>query len=500
MGKRNRSRGIVRARKKQKLLEESELHETNYVMPQRQNEGFDKFVEFYSHQNILEDNEWNDFLYYLQQPLPVSFRVTQNIGYMNSIDQCKKSARRLFNENEPIYDNGIEIPPPFYMEWCNAWQLGCDLEYLRNSDHPILQKIHNWILKYTSLGAIIRQETVSMLPVAFLQIEPHHQVLDLCAAPGSKTTQVMDGIFSKGEENVKGFIIANDLDPKRAYMLVRRCAVLSNACQHLMITCHKAQKFPDVYFNPNPNEKQIISNKGFDRIVCDVPCCGDGTLRKTRALFKRWNCFIGVNLHSLQIQIALRGISLLKVGGIMAYSTCTFNPLENEAVVATLLNQCKGSIELLDCSNIFPEIDRRPGLNTWKVFNDEMEYFPTYLSSQQSKNEKERVCFRESMWPPKHNKFPLERCMRFLPHLQDTGGFFVALIKKVKELEHKPTPNSQNIKMVHKIVSKFETKHNYYPITNDASETLQQYFKISKSGKFFKKIIPNLYMRSERIG
>merc|ERR1712196_492589 len=75
----------------------------------------------------------------------------------------------------------------------------------------------------------------------------------------------------------------------------------------------------------------------------------------------------GIALHPLQIQIAMRGVSLLKVGGLMVYSTCSFNPVENEAVVKEILLRCGGAVELVDASDMLPGLIRRPGLHSWKV-------------------------------------------------------------------------------------------------------------------------------------
>ena len=76
----------------------------------------------------------------------------------------------------------------------------------------------------------------------------------------------------------------------------------------------------------------------FDRVLADVPCSGDGTLRKSPDLWRSWALSSAVQLHPVQIGCLVRGLSLLKVGGRLVYSTCSMNPLENEAVVAFALN------------------------------------------------------------------------------------------------------------------------------------------------------------------
>eukprot|EP00960_Hanusia_phi_P013712 402581-Hanusia_phi.AAC.1 len=162
-------------------------------------------------------------------------------------------------------------------------------------------------------------------------------VLDLCAAPGSKTLQALDGLhrnLEPGEEPLGG-IVANDIDERRAYGLAARARPVGSFAKNLMIVCHKAQKIPNVRV---PGEEGIAESAGcFDRILCDVPCSGDGTLRKNTKVWKLWDPLFGIKIHRLQVQIAMRGLALLKVGGLMAYSTCSFNPIEDEAVVADLL-------------------------------------------------------------------------------------------------------------------------------------------------------------------
>lgn len=74
-----------------------------------------------------------------------------------------------------------------------------------------------------------------------------------------------------------------------------------------------------------------------------------------------------LQLVSLQSRILKRGLELLTVGGRLVYSTCSFNPIENEAVVANLLHMCKGTVELVDVEEVLPGLERMPGMSMWKV-------------------------------------------------------------------------------------------------------------------------------------
>lgn len=74
-------------------------------------------------------------------------------------------------------------------------------------------------------------------------------------------------------------------------------------------------------------------NLKFDRVLCDVPCSGDGTLRKNADIWPKWNASNGCNLHGIQYRIAKRGLEMLAVGGRMVYSTCALHPVEDEAVI-----------------------------------------------------------------------------------------------------------------------------------------------------------------------
>ena len=92
-------------------------------------------------------------------------------------------------------------------------------------------------------------------------------------------------------------------------------------------------------------------------------------MRKAPDIWPRWSVGNGNGLHPLQLKIAMRAARLLKVGGRLVYSTCTFNPIEDEAVVAAMMKQSEGALELLDVSNLYPELRRVPGVRTWEIWD-----------------------------------------------------------------------------------------------------------------------------------
>ena len=150
-------------------------------------------------------------------------------------------------------------------------------------------------------------------------------------------------------------------------------------------------------------------------------------------MWQKWSVRAALTLHPLQFAITLRGLKLLKVGGRLVYSTCSLNPLEDEAVVMALIQRCKGAVRIVDVSDRYPKLRRAAGLTTWKVTdltNNVYESFETIP-------EDDRKLYRETMFPPGEavcKEAHIERTMRFLPHQQDTGGFFVCVLEKVGEI------------------------------------------------------------------
>lgn len=476
------------------------------------------FEVYYKKQHIVEDHEWRDFLKYLRSPLPVTFRMNRMASRKEEVREALNASKSfLQNAGELRDDRGRAIPPPTKLLWCDGWQLGMDKMSLKFSRNPVLKDLQRWLVKCNNTGVLTRQAVDSMVPAAILQVEPHHRVLDLCASPGSKTTQALEALNANGDEgSASGCVIANDINPMRCYFLVRRCAALRNATANLMVTTHQAQWYPNVNVpiteSANAESGGRYPEGSYDRIICDVPCSGDGTLRKNPQIWSEWRPEFAMGLHKLQLHIAQRGAALLRVGGYMVYSTCSFNPVENEAVVAELIKRCGGALEIVDASDRIPELLRRPGIPTWKVVTmvegDVVEY-PTYEDSQaESVPIGLKRKFAKSMWPParqpgrmgalgkriKGNSIPLERCMRLVPHLQDMGGFFAVLLKKVAPIPGpKATPSDEKIPA--KEYQRTAPKHIYSKVATTVIKTLKKDFGLG--GDFDSKVAPNLFSRSD---
>ena len=350
-GKRSRSKRMVRARKRARALEaaakatrndddaddagrrnsanEATTTTETIMLPRTSAPWFSRtlsvheetsFETYYRRQGIVDEGEWRDFLRYLRSPLPVTFRMNVMASRREEVREALNVAKHfLQNARETRDDRGRLIPPPTRLPWCDGWQLGVDKMSLKFSRNPMLRDLQRWLVKCNNTGVLTRQAVDSMVPAAILQVEPHHRVLDLCASPGSKTTQALEALNVNGEEgSASGCVIANDINPMRCYFLVRRCAALRNATANLMVTTHQAQWYPNI--NVPTTDKALTERGGrypegsYDRIICDVPCSGDGTLRKNPQIWSEWRPEFAMGLHKLQLRIAQRGAALLNVG------------------------------------------------------------------------------------------------------------------------------------------------------------------------------------------
>jgi NOL1/NOP2/sun family putative RNA methylase len=234
------------------------------------------------------------------------------------------------------------------------------------------------------LGYYYVQELASMLPIISLKPREGEKFLDLCASPGSKTTQAAASMKNKGS------IIANEVSIGRLIILcanIERCSVTNTIVTKKdgVAFCQKLRKY-------NPDQK-------FDKILVDAPCSGEGTLRSTPKTYDVWSINTIRALSSLQKQLFRESFRTLKVGGEMIYSTCTHAPEENEEVVSEMLNLFGDSIEILPTE--LP-IKTREGIVSWEG----KEYNPN-----------------------------VKMCSRVYPQDNNTEGFFVSKFRKVSEVK-----------------------------------------------------------------
>lgn len=392
---------------------------------------------------------------------------------------------RYFPDIQKIEYEGKKVelpqPVPWYPENL-AWSMTTPKNVVRK--FPPFSAFQKYLVSETSVGHITRQEVVSMIPPLLLDVRPGMTVLDLCAAPGSKSSQLLEMIHTGEEARIKkalrghaaedglalgpeteeeteadlsvdagdagratGLLIANDADYKRCHMLTHQLKRLSSA--NLLITNHDATQFPPIKLPPSPEEPKKTVHLKFDRILADVPCSGDGTLRKNSTLWNTWVPGSALGLHITQVRILVRTLQMLKVGGRAVYSTCSMNPIENESVIAAAIERCGGpeTIGIVDCSDQLPGLKRRPGMKQWGVMDKTGHFWNSWSEVQEKiKEDPEFVLpgkLTESMFPRPEGDLPLERCMRVYAHLQDTGGFFITVLEKKAEFKAKPESESK---------------------------------------------------------
>ena len=170
---------------------------------------------------------------------------------------------------------------------------------------------------YHEAGVYYLQEASAMAPVALLDPQPGEKVLDLCAAPGGKTTQIAGRMLGEG------FLLCNEINPKRAKILARNIERMGVA--NALVTNehpeHLADRFPGF----------------FDRVLVDAPCSGEGMFRKEEAAVTDWSQETVEMCARRQAEILHSAAAMLKPGGRLVYSTCTFAPEEDEWAVAAFL-------------------------------------------------------------------------------------------------------------------------------------------------------------------
>ena len=166
-------------------------------------------------------------------------------------------------------------------------------------------------------GAFYLQEPAAMLPAEVLDPKPGERILDLCAAPGGKATQI--GLKMKGE----GLLIANEPIPKRAQILSRNTERMG--IPHSVVTCMYPTEIPHSW------------DGVFDGVLVDAPCSGEGMFRRDPQTRTEWTPEAAAGCARRQGEILEAAAALVRPGGRLVYATCTYNPEENEETVRRFL-------------------------------------------------------------------------------------------------------------------------------------------------------------------
>lgn len=206
------------------------------------------------------------------------------------------------------------------------------------------------------LGYYYIQELSSMLPIIALKPKPHEKILDLCASPGSKTTQIASDM------NNTGLIMANEKS-------LGRIKILASNLERCGVTNTIITRDDGIVLCKNFLKQGIL----FDKILLDAPCSGEGTLRSSLSTYKMWNIHTIESLSKLQKRLFKNAFDILKPQGHIIYSTCTHAPEEDEEIVNFALEEFKDKIKIEKI--ILPiELKTRQGITKWhnKEFSKEV--------------------------------------------------------------------------------------------------------------------------------
>lgn len=224
---------------------------------------------------------------------------------------------------------------------------------------------------YYYAGLYYIQEPSAMTPAGVLPVEAGDRVLDLCAAPGGKATELAAKLHHTG------LLVANDASASRTKALLKNLEVFG--MPNILITSEMGDRL-DRYFH-----------EFFDKILIDAPCSGEGMFRKQPHMIPAWEKQGPEVFSRMQREILRQAAELLKPGGVMLYSTCTFSELENEGSVDHFLK----------------------------------EYPDFHLAD---------IPWQEGFCPGQPDlvgsAFPLEKCVRLFPHKIDGEGHFLALLER----------------------------------------------------------------------
>ena len=254
--------------------------------------------------------------------------------------------------------------------------------YFEEEDQPSRHSFY-------SAGLYYLQEASAMAPAQILPVSPGETVLDLCAAPGGKATEL--GARLQGQ----GLLVANEISAPRARILMKNLELfgIPNAC----VT------------NTEPVRLLERCPAFFDRILVDAPCSGEGMFRKDTAVAQAWYPEKVLECARVQREIVTCAADMLRPGGMMLYSTCTFAPQENELTILHLLKE-------------------RPEMELMEIPYDA---FRQYFSEGMSLEQLVRLGYLDKETAGELNADLTQTC-RLWPHKIEGEGHFCALLRKRK--------------------------------------------------------------------
>ncbi|AAZ11357.1 hypothetical protein, conserved [Trypanosoma brucei brucei TREU927] len=301
-----------------------------------------------------------------------------------------------------------------------------------NVPHSVLLANRQLLHTLASEHLISFQSTSSMLPVLLLDPRPGDAVLDLCASPGNKTSLVLDYVSSLRSTSLPssnphfhhGCIVANDVSPPRSRQLAQR---LRNSSPTVAVTQFHGQSLP--------LETGASGGNKYNKILVDAPCSGEGRMQRDAMSWRMWHPLRGLQFMQTQLRLLRRAVNLCSVGGHIVYSTCTLNPLEDEAVIAAVLRD--GAVELVEPPRELREKSGwrfSRGLRRWVVPSRAGGFLNT-LAEAEAKGEGNPTTLTD-LFPYEGNEkiqSALESCcLRVMPHCNGGAeGFFVALLRKL---------------------------------------------------------------------
>ncbi len=303
-------------------------------------------IEFQEKMKVLLGDEYDEYIDCYEKPRYYGLRVnTSKISVEDFLKICPFEVKPI-----PWIENG------FYY----------DGEKITPSKHP-----------YYFAGLYYLQEPSAMTPANRLPIEPGDKVLDVCAAPGGKATELGAKLCNTG------VLVANDISSSRAKGLLKNIEVFGIGNMLVL--------------SEEPGKLESYFSEYFDKILIDAPCSGEGMFRKDKKMVKAWEEHGPEFFSNIQKSIISQAARMLKKGGMMLYSTCTFDASENERIIEKLILE-------------YPE---------FHVV--EMKWYDGFVHGMPEVTDTKDPQFADTA--------------RIFPHKMDGEGHFLALLQKGKPVE-----------------------------------------------------------------